>query len=413
MPCSNQRLQKEVQGDYCFRERLNRQISTTMDYANASVVANQSFFTPALEVSQSLIRAQPNDDYPFPVTFTFVAPEDIYKGGLEVYIPQRTFLYDPGPRERYNPYTRDFFTVVTADLPVRPTGQGTNLTIYPVTMEKGESLTVHLALKAFSLASGAPWPAPTAIAYPDGAATEYSLKMSNLQRKATAEITRMPAPVYTPGMIAAVVGPELQNANGRDTLVSFRVKFGEKIPSGRLTIRVTPLLNASATSPGTIDPIVTGACSGWFRSVDEVVASLACPEKQGTFEYSLLPSSLAAQYIGGWASLGFQMSQPVSLFPYFQLAVKDSADTLIYSVDLRTPEAYQNPCVQRFSSHLIKPQKTGYSAKLLLVLQIVNCNNPAEPLRAMDDQVEPLSFSLPAINGLDEIDYISSVSIER
>ncbi|KAL8446844.1 hypothetical protein Emag_004605 [Eimeria magna] len=362
---------------------------------------------------KALVRAQPNEDYPFSVTYTFVAPEEIYKGGLELYIPQRTFLYDPGPRERYNPYTKQFFKVATADLPIRHASHGTKVTLYPVTMAKGETLTVYLPLKAFSLASGAPWPAPQAVAYPDGADKEYSLRMSNLRRKPVAEVTRISAPVYTPGMVTAAMGPHLQSLDGEGTLVSFQLKFGEEIPSGQLKIWVTPKLNATVTSSGTTDNTVTGTCKAWFRSVHDAVSKIACPEGQGTFEFTLLPSSLAAQFVEGWVSLGMRLTKPVSIFPYFNIAVRDSASSLVYSVDLPTGDSYQNPCIQRFSSHLIKPKKTGYSAKLLLVLQVVNCNNPAEPLRAMKDQVEPLGFALPDIHSLNKIDYISSVSIER
>ncbi|KAL8425077.1 hypothetical protein Efla_001466 [Eimeria flavescens] len=409
----NEKLLNQLNNKYCFRQRLTRQISTTMDYASASVVASTSFFTPELQRVESLVRAQPNDDFPFPVTYTFVAPEEIYKGGLELYIPQRTFLYDPGPRERYNPYTRHFFKVATADLPIRHTGKGTKVTLYPVTMEKGESLTIHLPLKAFALASGVTWPAPQAIAYPSGAEKEYSLKMSNLRRKAVAEVTRIPGPVYTPGMVTAVVGPDLQSLEGTSTLAIFQLKFGDKIPSGKLKLWVTPKQKATATSSGESDPTATAECVGWLRSVDDLVASLECPKGLGSFEFTLHPSSLAAQYIGGWISLGLQMTKPLHNYPFFEIAARDSADSLIYSVDLLTPDAYKNPCIQRFSLHLIRPKKTGYSAKLLLVMQVVNCNNPAEPLRAMDEQVEPLSFSLPKLDRLDEIDYISSVTIER
>ncbi|KAL8274688.1 hypothetical protein Esti_001403 [Eimeria stiedai] len=409
----NQKLLNQLTGEYCFRERLTRQIDTTMDYASVSVVATQTFFTPQLASVQALVRAQPNDDYPFPVTYTFVAPEEIYKGGLELYIPQRTFLYDPGPRERYNPYTRQFFKVATTDLPIRPTSQGTKVTLYPVTMAKGETLTVFLPLKAFSLASGAPWPAPQAVAYPDGADKEYSLRMSNLRRKPVAEVTRVSAPVYTPGMVAAVMGPQLQSLDGEGTLVSFQLKFGEKIPSGKLKIWVTPKLNATVTSSGSVDDTVTGTCKAWFRSVHELVSTIACQDSQGAFEFTLLPSSLAAQFVEGWVSLGIQLTKPLGIFPYFNIAVRDSASSLVYSVDLPTGNIYQNPCIQRFSSHLMKPRTTGYSAKLLLVLQVINCNNPAEPLRAMEEQVEPLSFALPHIHSLNEIDHISSVSIER
>ncbi|KAL8433235.1 hypothetical protein ACSSS7_004020 [Eimeria intestinalis] len=362
---------------------------------------------------QALVRAQPNDEYPFPLTYTFVAPEEIYKGGLELYIPQRTFLYDPGPRERYNPYTRQFLKVATTDLPIRHTSQGTKITLYPVTMAKGEILTVYLPLKAFSHASGAPWPAPQAVAHPDGADKEYSLRMSNLRRKPVAEITRISAPVYTPGMVAAAMGPQLQSLDGDGTLVSFQLKFGEKIPSGQLKIWVTPKLNATVTSSGTVDNAAVGTCGAWFRSVHELVSKIACPENQGAFEFTLVPSSLAAQFVEGWVFLGIRLMKPLSIFSYFNIAVRDSAGSLVYSVDLPTGDSYQNPCIQRFSSHLIKPKKTGYSAKLLLVLQVVNCNNPAEPLRAMEGQVEPLSFALPGIHSLNKIDYISSVSIER
>lgn len=403
----------ELNGEYCFRERLSRQINTTMDYAAASVVASQLFFTPKLDTVQSLVRAQPNDFYPFPMTFTFVAPEEIYKGGLEVYVPQRTFLFDPGPTERYNPYTRDFFTVATADLPLRPAGQGTTMTLYPVTMAKGESITVYLPLKAFSIESGATWPAPTAIAYPEGAEKEYSIKMSNLQRKATAEITRVPGPVYTPGMVTAVVGPQLQDKDGKTTLVSFQLRFGKNVPSGKLKIWVTPLLNASNTFSGAADSTVTASCSGWLRSVHDMVSDLECPTDAGSFVYTLHPSSLAAQYVEGWISLGFHINKSVQKYPYFQVSVRDSANTLIYSADLPTPDSFQNPCIQRFSQRLIQPKYTGYSAKLVLVFQVVNCNNSAEPLRAMEDQVEPLSFALPAKDNLDEKDLISSVTIER
>ncbi|KAL8452713.1 hypothetical protein Emed_001277 [Eimeria media] len=362
---------------------------------------------------KALVRAQPNDDYPFSVTYTFVAPEEIYKGGLELYIPQRTFLYDPGPRERYNPYTRQFFKVATADLPIRPTSQGTKVTLYPVTMAKGETLTVYLPLKAFSLASGAVWPAPQAVAYPEGADKEYSLRMSNLRRKPVAEVTRISAPVYTPGMVAAAMGPHLQSLDGQGTLVSFQLKFGEEIPSGQLKIWVTPMLNATVTSSGEIDKDVTGTCKAWFKSVHELVSQIECPENQGSFEFTLFPSDLAAQFVEGWVSLGMQLTKPMSIFPFFNIAVRDSASSLVYSVDLPTGDTYQNPCIQRFSSHLIKPRKTGYSAKLLLVLQVVNCNNPAEPLKAMEGQVEPLGFALPDIHNLNKIDHISSVSIER
>ncbi|OEH76128.1 hypothetical protein cyc_02699 [Cyclospora cayetanensis] len=388
-----------------------------MTYWNASVVASQSFFTPQLQSAVSLVRGQPNDEYPFSVALTFVAPEEMYKGGLEIYVPQRTFLYDPGARERYNPFTRQFYKVVTADLPVRPTGgQGTTVTLYPVTMEKGEALTVHLPLKAFSEASGVSWPAPQVLAYPEAATQQYSVKLSNLQRKATAEITRLPSPVYTPGMVAAVVGPQLQSTSKSrsSTLVTFRLLFGDKIPSGRLEIGVMPLINASATNAGTGAPSSTGTCTGWFQSSEEVVHELDCPLDEGVFLFKLLPSTLVTHYNAGWVALGFELEQSVmAVASFFRLTVRDSAGTLIYSADHPTPSTFSNPCIQRFSHRLISPQKTGYSARLLLVMQTVNCDNPAQPLGALAQQVEPLSFSLPSINGLDEIDYISSVTVQR
>lgn len=238
-------------------------MQTTMDLSSSFFVASQNVYAPELQTVAALIEAEPSQIYPFLLKFTFEAPEEIYKGGLELYVPQRTFLYDVDPSERFSPLTRDFFTVVSSTLPVKSTGSGSVITMYPVNMQKGELLTIYLPLKPFKLADNVPWPPPQPVATSENSSKEYRLTIYNLQRKAIAEITRISAPVFVPNAIAAVARPEQRKLSGDKTgsLVVFKILFGDEIPPGRLEVQFTPLQKRGEmdTAP---DETVNTRCTG-------------------------------------------------------------------------------------------------------------------------------------------------------